>query len=54
MKRSSASRRLRVAAAVALALAFVAAAVTGLQRASVAQSDAAISLDAPVSFPVDI
>lgn len=48
------SRRLRTAAAVALVLAFVAAALAGLQRASVAQSEAAISLDAPVSFPVDI
>ena len=47
-------RRLRVAAAVALVLAFVAAALAGLQRASVAQSGATISLDAPVSFPVDI
>ena len=47
-------RRLRYAAAIAIALAFVAAAVAGLQRASVAQSEAAISLDAPVSFPVDI
>ena len=54
MKRSSSSRRLRVAAAVALALAFLAAAVAGLQRASVAQSEAVIRLDAAVSFPVDI
>ena len=54
MKRFSSSRRLRVAAALALALTFLAAALTGLQRASVAQSGAAISLDAPVSFPVDI
>ena len=54
MKKSSSSRRLRIAAAVALALAFLAAALAGLQRASVAQSGATISLDAPVSFPVDI
>ena len=54
MKRPSSSRRLRVAAAVTLALAFVAAGVAGVQRASVAQSGAAISLDAPVSFPADI
>jgi len=47
-------RRLRNTAAVALVLAFVASALAGLQRASVAQSEAAISLDAPVSFPVDI
>ena len=53
MKRSSSSRRLRIAAAVALALAFAATAAI-VQRASVAQSGAAISLDAPVSFPVDI
>ena len=54
MMNSRSLRRRRVAAAVALALAFLAAAVAGLQRASVAQSGAAISLDAPVSFPVDI
>lgn len=54
MKSSRSLRRLRNAAAVAFALAFLAAAVAGLQRASVAQSEAAISLDAPVSFPVDI
>ena len=54
MKRSSSLRRLRIAAALALALAFLAAAVTGLQRASVAQSEATTSPDAPVSFPVDI
>lgn len=54
MKRSSTLRRLRIAA---IALAFAAAlsfALAGLQRTSVAQSGAAISLDAPVSFPVDI
>ena len=54
MTNSRSLRRLRNAAAVVLALAFMAAAVTGLQRASVAQSEATISLDAPVSFPVDI
>jgi len=54
MKRSGSSRRRRVTAAVALILTFLAAALTGIQRASVAQSEAAISLDAPVSFPVDI
>ena len=54
MMNSRSLRRLRNAAAVALAVAFMAAAVTGLQRASVAQSEAAISLDAPMSFPVDI
>lgn len=54
MMNSRSLRRLRNAAAVALALALLAAAVTGLQRASVAQSEATISLDAPVSFPVDI
>ena len=54
MKRSSSSRRLRIAAfALAFAAAF-AAVVAGLQRASVAQSEAAISLDTPVSFPADI
>ena len=47
-------RQLRKAVIAALVLAFVAAAVAGLQRASVAQSEATISLDAPVSFPVDI
>ena len=51
MKRSRSFRRLRIAAGIALALA---AAIVGLQRASVAQAEAEISLDAPVSFPVDI
>ena len=46
-------RRLRIAAGIVAALA-LAAAVVGLQRASVAQAEAAISLDAPVSFPADI
>ena len=52
MKRSTSFRRLRIAAGIALALA--AAVIMGLQRASVAQAEAEISLDAPVSFPVDI
>ena len=54
MKRSSSLRRLRIAAFALVFAAALAAAVTGLQRASVAQSEATISLDAPVSFPVDI
>ena len=54
MKGSRSLRRLRIAAGIALALAFAGAVIVGLQRASVAQSQAAISLDAPVSFPVDI
>ena len=60
MKRSRSFRRLRLAAGIAAALAGIAAAlalaavVVGLQRASVAQAEAEISLDAAVSFPVDI
>ena len=56
MTNPTSSRRTRITAAVALALALAmaAAAVTGLLRTSVAQSGAAIRLDAPVSFPVDI
>ena len=58
MKRSRSFRRLRIAAGIAAgiaaALALAAAVIIGLQRASVAQAEAAISLDAPVSFPVDI
>ena len=55
MMNSRSLRRLRIAAAVALAFAAaLAIAVAGLQRASVAQSETTISLDAPVSFPVDI
>ena len=53
MKRFRSSRRLRIAAVMA-ALALIAAAVVGLQRASVAQAEATISLDASVSFPADI
>ena len=49
-------RRLRIAAITVVFAAAVALvlAVAGLQRASLAQSGATISLDAPVSFPVDI
>lgn len=54
MKRSRSFRLLRIAAGLAAALALAAAVIFGLQRASVAQFEAAISLDAPVSFPVDI
>ena len=57
MTNPTSSRRTRITAAavaLALALAMAAAAVTGLLRTSVAQSGAAIRLDAPVSFPVDI
>ena len=53
MKKSRSIRQLRIAAGIAAVLVF-AAAVVGLQRASVAQAEAEISLDAPVSFPVDI
>ena len=48
------ARRLRIAAGIAFALALAAAVIAGVQRASVAQAEATISLDAPVSFPVDI
>ena len=54
MKRSTSFRRLRIAAGIALGLALASAVIMGLQRASVAQAEAEISLDAPVSFPVDI
>ena len=54
MKRSDSFRRLRIAAGIAAVLALAAAVVVGFQRASVAQAEAEISLDAPVSFPVDI
>ena len=53
MKRICSPRAIRIAAVIA-ALALAAAAVAGLQRASVAQGEAAISLDTPVSFPADI
>ena len=43
-----------IAAGIVAALALAAAVIVGLQRTSVAQSEAVISLDAPVSFPVDI
>ena len=55
MKRFHSSRRLpnrcRASPPPSPSLALV---VAGLQRASVAQAEAAISLDAPVSFPADI
>ena len=54
MKRTHPLHRLRIAACIAAALALAAAVVIGLHRASVAQAAAAISLDAPVSFPADI
>ena len=57
MKRLRPNRRLRTldaVIAIAVALAFAAVVVAGLHRASVAQAEAAISLDDPVSFPVDI
>ena len=54
MKRFRSLRRLRLTAGIVAALALAAAVIVGLQRASVAQSEAVISLDAPVSFPVDI
>ena len=54
VKRTRVPRRIRIAAGVAAAVA-LAAVIFGLHRASVAQGvPAAISLDAPVSFPVDI
>lgn len=55
VKRTRVPRWIRIAAGVAAAVALAAAVVFGLHRASVAQGvPAAISLDAPVSFPVDI
>jgi len=54
MKVSRSIRRLRIAAGIAAALAVASAVAVGLQRASIAQTEAAISLDAPVSFPADI
>ena len=54
MMNSRSSRRLPIAVGIAAALAFLALVFAGLQQASVAQSAAAIRLDAPVSFPVDI
>ena len=58
MMKSRSFRRLRItvgiAAGIVAALALAAAVIVGLQRASVAQSEAVISIDAPVSFPVDI
>ena len=49
-----ASRRIRIAAGVVAVIALAAAVIFGLHRASVAQGTPAISLEAPVSFPVDI
>ena len=54
MKRHHSLRRLRIAAVIAAGVILAVAAVAGLQRASVAQAEARISLDAPVSFPADI
>ena len=54
MKQPRPSRRLRIAVGLAAAVALAAAIVFGLHRASVAQGGPAISLEAPVSFPVDI
>ena len=54
MKKSRTIRQLRIAAGVAAVIVFAAAVVLGLQRAGAAQAEAEISLDAPVSFPVDI
>ena len=54
MQESRSVRRLRIAAGIAAALTLAAAVVVGLQRAGAAQAEAEISLDAPVSFPVDI
>lgn len=54
MKTPRLSRRLRSVAVLCAVLAFAALVVAGVQRASVAQAEATISLDAPVSFPADI
>ena len=54
VRRTRPSRRIRIAAGVAAVVALAAAVVFGLHRASVAQGAPAISLEAPVSFPVDI
>ena len=54
MKRPRPSRRIRIAAGVVVAVILAAAIAFGLHRASVAQGTSAISLEAPVSFPVDI
>ena len=54
VRRTRPSRRIRIAAGVAAAVALAAAVLFGLHRASVAQGGGpAISLEAPVSFPVD-
>ena len=54
MKGSRTSHRIRIAAGVAVVIALAAAVTFVLQRASVAQGGPSISLEAPVSFPVDI
>ena len=54
MNKSGVVRRVLIAAGIAVVLALAAAAIPGLQRASTAQGGSAISLNAPVSFPVDI
>ena len=54
VKRTRVPRRIRIAVGVAAAVALAATVIFGLHRASVAQGGPAISLDAPVSFPVDI
>ena len=54
MKESRSVRRLRIAAGIVAALALAAVVIVGLQRTGAAQAEAEISLDAPVSFPVDI
>ncbi len=53
MKGNRTSHRIRIAAGVAVVIA-LAAVTFVLQRASVAQGGPSISLEAPVSFPVDI
>ena len=53
MRRTRVSRRIRIAAGV-VAVTLAAAIAFGLHRVSVAQGGPAISLEAPVSFPVDI
>ena len=54
LRQARVSRRIRIAAGVVAAVALATAVVFGLHRASVAQGGPVISLEAPVSFPVDI
>ena len=54
MKRAPSFRRLRLAAGIAAAIALALAVAAGVQRTSIAGAEAEISLDAAVSFPVDI